>query len=92
MHAAEERSWWLRGRPRVLERVIADLDLPAEAAVADHGCGKRGDLPILARFGRVTGVELSPTAAARARAREVGEEIAAPAFGVSLRAVARRPA
>lgn len=84
MHAAEERSWWFRGRRRVLERVIADLALPAGASIADLGCGTGGNLPMLARFGRVTAVELSSTAAARARARGVAEVIAAPAEATGL--------
>ena len=32
-HQAEDRHWWYRGRRNVLERVIADLRLPARAAL-----------------------------------------------------------
>jgi SAM-dependent methyltransferase len=74
-HRVENRHWWYRGRRRVLERVIADLRLPARARVLDAGCGSGRNMVELARHGEVTGVELSPTSAALARERRTGEVI-----------------
>jgi SAM-dependent methyltransferase len=74
-HRAEDRHWWYRGRRRVLERVIADLRLPARARILDAGCGSGRNMVELARHGTVTGVELSNTSVALARERAAGEVI-----------------
>jgi len=74
-HRAEDRHWWYRGRRTVLERVIADLRLPARARVLDAGCGSGRNMVELARHGTVTGVELSNTSVCLARARKAGEVI-----------------
>jgi SAM-dependent methyltransferase len=74
-HRAEDRHWWYRGRRRVLERVIADLRLPARARILDAGCGSGRNMVELARHGTVTGVELSNTSVALARERATGEVI-----------------
>jgi SAM-dependent methyltransferase len=74
-HRAEDRHWWYRGRRSVLERVIERLRLPARARILDAGCGSGRNMVELARHGTVTGVELSPTSAALARARSIGEVI-----------------
>ncbi len=74
-HRAEDRHWWYRGRRSVLERVINDLGLPAHARVLDAGCGSGRNMVELARYGTVTGVEVSATSAALARARGAGEVI-----------------
>jgi SAM-dependent methyltransferase len=73
---AEERHWWYRGRRRVLDRVISRLGLPARARILDAGCGGGRNMVELARYGRVTGVELSPLSAEIARGRGVGEVVA----------------
>jgi SAM-dependent methyltransferase len=75
-HRAEDRHWWYRGRRNVIERVIADLRLPARARILDAGCGSGRNMVELARHGTVTGVELSDTSVSLARAREVGEVVA----------------
>jgi SAM-dependent methyltransferase len=72
-HQVEDRHWWYRGRRRVLERTIAGLGLPPGARILDAGCGSGRNMVELARHGDVTGVELSGTSVALARAREVGE-------------------
>jgi len=74
-HQAEDRHWWYRGRRSVLERVIERLRLPARARILDAGCGSGRNMVELARHGTVTGVELSATSVALARARSVGEVI-----------------
>jgi SAM-dependent methyltransferase len=75
-HRAEDRHWWYRGRRTVLDGVIAGLGLPPHARILDAGCGSGRNMVELARSGTVTGVELSETSVALARARDVGEVIA----------------
>ena len=76
-HRAEDRHWWYRGRRTVLERVIAGLDLPPRPLrILDAGCGSGRNMIELARYGTVTGVELSQTSVELARARNSGEVIA----------------
>lgn len=74
-HRAEDRHWWYRGRREVLERVIDRLGLGPAARILDAGCGSGRNMVELARRGSVTGVEVSDTSAALARAREAGEVI-----------------
>jgi SAM-dependent methyltransferase len=74
-HEVEDRHWWYRGRRRVLSRTIDRLALPPGPRILDAGCGSGRNMVDLARRGSVTGVELSPTSAALARARGVGEVI-----------------
>jgi SAM-dependent methyltransferase len=74
-HQAEDRHWWYRGRRTVIERVLTGMRLPARARILDAGCGSGRNMVDLARHGTVTGVELSETSVALARARNVGEVI-----------------
>lgn len=75
-HRAEDRHWWYRGRRDVIERVIADLKLPARARILDAGCGSGRNMIELARHGTVSGVELSGPSVDVARARGAGKVIA----------------
>jgi SAM-dependent methyltransferase len=72
-HQAEDRHWWYRGRRTVLHGVIGGLGLPAGARILDAGCGSGRNMVELARYGAVTGIELSRTSVALARERGVGE-------------------
>jgi SAM-dependent methyltransferase len=74
-HRAEDRHWWYRGRRSVLERVVADLRLPARARILDAGCGSGRNMVEFARHGEVTGIELSPTSVGLARGRGAGEVV-----------------
>jgi SAM-dependent methyltransferase len=74
-HQAEDRHWWYRGRRTVLEGVVAGLALPHGARILDAGCGSGRNMLELARFGTVTGVELSDTSVALARERDMGEVV-----------------
>ncbi len=84
MFEAEQRSWWFRGRRRILDTVISRLGLPPGARIADIGCGTGGNLVMLARHGRAVGVEPSPAGAAFARERTGGEIVAADAAATGL--------
>lgn len=63
MAAAEADSWWFRGRRRVLNSVVARMELSRDSRICDLGCGTGGNLAMLARYGVVTGVERDPGAA-----------------------------
>ena len=62
---AEETHWWFRARRRILAAVL-DRMYPDTAKtplrIADLGCGTGGMLPVLARYGKVTGVDEAPEA------------------------------
>jgi SAM-dependent methyltransferase len=73
MMAADDRHWWYRGRRRVLRAAIDRLPLAPRARLLDAGCGSGRMLDELARYGRVTGVDLSSEAVAASRAR--GHEV-----------------
>jgi SAM-dependent methyltransferase len=75
-HQAEDRHWWYRGRRTVLDGVIAELGLPANARILDAGCGSGRFMVELAKLGTVTGVELSDTSVQLARQRAIGEVVA----------------
>ena len=75
-HQAEDRHWWYRGRRTVLEGVIAEVGLPANARILDAGCGSGRFMVDLAKRGTVTGVELSDTSVQLARQRAIGEVVA----------------
>ncbi len=84
MHAEEERSWWFRGRRRVLEAAVDRLGLPADARIVDVGCGTGGNLVMLQRHGEALGVEPSPVGAAYARQRTGARVVEATAEDTGL--------
>ncbi|MGI9175588.1 MAG: class I SAM-dependent methyltransferase, partial [Rhodothermales bacterium] len=43
---------------RILDRVLDNLDLPADAALLEAGCGTGGNLAMLARHGRLRAFEI----------------------------------
>jgi len=59
--------WWFRARRRIVADV-ADRYIPHNRGpVLDVGCGTGGMVPVLSRFGPVTGLDSSPKACAAAR-------------------------
>jgi SAM-dependent methyltransferase len=68
----EDEHWWCVGRRRIVARVLEELRLPAEARLMEAGCGSGGNLPMLARFGKVWGFELDPEACHTAERRRIG--------------------
>ncbi|TMK42210.1 MAG: class I SAM-dependent methyltransferase [Actinobacteria bacterium] len=75
-HQVEDRHWWYRGRRRIIAEVLHSLELPPGARILDAGCGSGRNMVELARFGVVTGVEVSPASIEAARSRNVGEVVA----------------
>jgi SAM-dependent methyltransferase len=69
MAEVEDAHWWFSARRAILEKVIETLRLPCEAAILEVGCGTGGNLPMLARHGRVFGLESEPLAIDFARKR-----------------------
>ena len=74
--AVEDRHWWYVGRRRILEGVVESLELPERPEILDAGCGSGRNLEWLARFGSVTGLELSEDSLEYARGRRVGSIVA----------------
>jgi len=71
--AADEHHWWYRGRRLIIRAELDRVPLRAGARVLDAGCGSGRTLQDLCVFGQVSGIELSPLAAGRARDRGLGE-------------------
>ena len=82
--AVEDRHWWYVGRRRILEGVVESLALPAGAEILDAGCGSGRNLEWLARFGAVTGLELSDDSLEYARRRAIGSVVAGSVEKISL--------
>lgn len=60
--ALENRHWWFVARRRIIDGVVADLGLPADARILEAGCGTGGNLPMLSRHGEVFAFDVSETA------------------------------
>jgi SAM-dependent methyltransferase len=69
MLSSDEEHWWYRGRRRLLRAELDRLPLPRDARLLDAGCGSGRTLDELARYGRVSGIDLSEDAVAAAHAR-----------------------
>lgn len=72
----DDTLWWTVGRRSMLTNL---LELAAAQrtikTIVEIGCGSGGDLALLSRYGKVTGVERSKQLAGRARNRGIAEEI-----------------
>lgn len=72
MDQTESAHWWFRGRRAILRSTIARLELPPNPRILEVGCGTGGNLDMLARFGRVSALEMDDAARAMA-ARKTGD-------------------
>lgn len=62
MAALEQHHWWFAARRKILDKLISTLPLPADAQILEAGCGTGGNLAMLARYGRVYGMETNAQA------------------------------
>lgn len=69
MAALEQRHWWFAARRKILDKMISALPLPADAHILEAGCGTGGNLAMLARHGRVYGMETNAQALELAAAK-----------------------
>jgi SAM-dependent methyltransferase len=70
MAAIEGEHWWWRARREIIAETIERYVPPAgngERQVVEVGCGTGGNLPMLARFGRVLAAEHEPLALSHVR-------------------------
>lgn len=73
MIALENKYWWFVARRSILEQVIKKLALPKSAEIFEAGCGTGGNLEMLARHGKVYGMELNDTARTYASKLQLAE-------------------
>jgi ubiquinone/menaquinone biosynthesis C-methylase UbiE len=72
MYALEDNHWWFVGRRRLAFSLIDQwLTLTPNANILDVGCGTGGNAAALAKYGRPTGLDLSPIALDFARRRQL---------------------
>ncbi len=59
----ERRHWWFVGRRRIVASLLdSALGGARDLRILDIGCGTGGMIPVLSRFGRVTGIDPSEEA------------------------------
>ena len=73
MMEVEDQHWWFVARRSIIEQVIRNLNLPADAEIFEAGCGTGGNLAMLSHHGRVYGMELNETARNFASDLQIGE-------------------
>jgi ubiquinone/menaquinone biosynthesis C-methylase UbiE len=66
MHRLEETHWWFQGKKMLVEQTIAAAGVRG-GRLLDVGCGTGMFLRVLARYGRVSGVDISEQALAYCR-------------------------
>lgn len=67
MAGVQERHWWYVARREILCGQLRQLRLPHDAEILEVGSGTGANLALLARFGRVTGLEMEQRAIGLAR-------------------------
>lgn len=77
MSAIENRHWWFVARRQIIERLISDMSLPADARLLEAGCGTGGNLALLAQHGTLDAFEFDDDA----RALSAAKGICPVAFG-----------
>jgi SAM-dependent methyltransferase len=62
--AKEKRHWWFRGRRRLLDDVLRNLvdSAAPPKTIYDIGCGVGNNCQVLASYGKVIGIDVSPQA------------------------------
>lgn len=62
MAETESRHWWFCGRRQILDRLLAQLNLPKNARILEIGSGTGGNLSMLSKYGQVSALEMDETA------------------------------
>ncbi len=73
MAAVEDAHWWFAARRAICNRLLDRLELPADAAILEPGCGTGGNFPMLARRGRVFAMDADESALRFAASRHLAE-------------------
>jgi len=68
----EETHWWFVARRAICSSLLARVRLPQNPVVLEAGCGSGGNLPTLAKIGKVFAFELSDIMLTQAKARNIG--------------------
>jgi len=69
MAEVEDAHWWFASRRAIVDRIIARLSLPPDAAILEPGCGAGGNFPMLARRGRLFAFDADESAIGFAQSR-----------------------
>jgi SAM-dependent methyltransferase len=73
MAEVEDAHWWFASRRAIVDRILDRLELPADAAILEPGCGTGGNFPMLARRGRLFAIDADQSAIGFARARGLAQ-------------------
>ena len=77
--------WWFVARRQIIEKVMGRLLAPnVDRDLLEVGCGSGFNLSMLERFGRVEALEMSSSAAARARSRAPKSKVDVGAIPMDL--------
>jgi SAM-dependent methyltransferase len=67
MARTQESHWWFAARRQILRAQLRLLPMPTNAQILEVGSGTGANVPLLAEFGRVVGLEMSGPAIALAK-------------------------
>jgi SAM-dependent methyltransferase len=73
MRRLEDGHWWFVARRKIIESLLASMEIPRPAEILEVGCGTGGNISMLNNFGKVTGVEQDDAAAQMARDRDLAQ-------------------
>jgi SAM-dependent methyltransferase len=73
MAEVEDVHWWFAARRAICDHVLDRLGLASDAAILEPGCGTGGNFPMLARRGRVFGMDADESALGFAASRKLAE-------------------
>ena len=82
----EDTLWWIQGRKFIIRKYLDALTEESIEHIVDIGCGSGGNLSVLAEYGVVSGIEISPKLAMLAEKRKLGQIICGDFFEVGFSA------